>query len=187
MSSICRPFEDKEPQPGNVNRKNKRLNIIVGESEKDLVMEAYNSRIGSGWDAVLQQVKQNIERLPLSSRIVDYYLEGERNNTIKRLKCIVRERMKEEANAATSSKDDDATRPSKIALDRQIVYVRKRTPEQRRRDKLDQFRDESEKEEELQNKPPKKKTVREATLQAQTAPKKCAPRPWPIWQKCRTL
>ena len=59
-----------------MKEKHERLNIIVGDSEKDLVMEAYNSRIGSGWDAVLQQVKQNIERFPLSSRIVGYYLEG---------------------------------------------------------------------------------------------------------------
>ena len=77
--------------------------------------------------------------------------------------------MKEEASAATSSKDDDATHPSKIALDRQIVYARKRTPEQRHRDKQDQFRDESE--EELQYKPPKKKTLREVALEAQTAHK----------------
>ena len=67
MSSIWRPFEDEEPQPGHVKEKHKQLNIIVGESEKDLVMEAYNSRIGSDWDAVLQQVKQNIKRLPLLS------------------------------------------------------------------------------------------------------------------------
>ena len=135
-------------------------------------MEAYNdSRIGSGWDAVLQQVKQNIERLPLYSTIVGYYLEGERNITIKRLKRIVRERMKEEASAATSSKDDDATRPSKFALDRQIVYARKRTPEQRRRDQLDQFRNESEEEEEEELRYKSPKTLREATLEAQTAHK----------------
>ena len=76
MSSIWRPFKDEEPQPGHVKETHKRLNIIVGENEKDFVMEAYISRIGSGWDAVLQQVKRNIERLPLSSRIVGYYLEG---------------------------------------------------------------------------------------------------------------
>lgn len=42
-------------------------------------------------------VKEKIEEVPLSSRVVDYYLERDGATTIRRIQRIVREEIKEAA------------------------------------------------------------------------------------------
>ena len=83
--SIWRPF-DSEPS-SNAAQKNgaerhdnkaglgrERMKIKVGEQEQQIVMVAYNQRCDQGWAAVLKRVQGKIQEVPLSSRVVGYYL-----------------------------------------------------------------------------------------------------------------
>ena len=80
-----------------------RMNIKVGEQKKQIVMVAYNQRCDQGWAAVLKRVQEKIEEVPLSSRVVDYYLERDEATVIHRIKRIVREELKEAARMTISN------------------------------------------------------------------------------------
>ena len=79
---IWRPFDlheaEEDQQPRTAGERNERLKIRVTENEKNLVMDAYNANIDQGWDAVLRHVKENVEELPLNSRVVGCTLTAKR-------------------------------------------------------------------------------------------------------------
>ena len=118
--SIWRPF-DYEPS-SNAAQKNgaerhdkagrgrERMNIKVGEQEKQVVMVAYNQRCDQRWAVVLKRVQEKIEEVPLSSRVVDYYLERDEAIVIRRIKRIVREEMKEAARMTTNNESVNTPR-----------------------------------------------------------------------------
>lgn len=83
--------EDLKPQS---NEKKERMKIVT-EHEKELILEAYKERIGQGWDDDLLFIRHNVERLPLNSRVVEYYLDGEKEKVKRRIKRIVNEALKE--------------------------------------------------------------------------------------------
>ena len=142
-------------------------------------MVAYNQRCDQGWAAVLKRVQDKIEEVPLSSRVVGYYRERDEATVIRRIKRIVREEMKQAARMTINNESVSTTRApnaesgGSLAVRRQMKYAKKRTPEERREAKLLEFADTDSDEdvEETQAAPPKKKTLRDATLEAQTAHK----------------
>ena len=113
--------------------KDDRLKIKVGEQERAIVLEAYERNVNKGWDAVVQQIKVNIEKMPLSSRVVGYYLEGEPKTIMRRVRRIVREAL-EEAASGTSTSNCVQTNPNaasgasgaaRSVTDRQTRYAKK--------------------------------------------------------------
>ena len=173
--SIWRPF-DYEPS-SNAAQKNgakrhdkagrgrERMNIKVGEQEKQVAMVAYNQHCDQRWAAVLKRVQEKIEEVPLSSRVVDYYLERDEAIVIRRIKRIVREEMKEAARMTINNESVNTPRApnaesgGSLTVRRQMKYAKKRTPEERREAKLLEFADidSDEDVEETQAAPPKRK------------------------------
>ena len=186
MSCVWRPFDVEECGTSTTTQKkqdkNERLKIKVGEQERAIVLETYERNIDKGWDAVVQQIKVNIEKMPLSFRVMGYYLEGEPKTITKRVRRIVREALKEAA-SGTSTSNCVQTNPNaasgtsgaaRSVIDRQTRYAKKRTPEERRQDRMAEFVKSSESEEggEEAGPPAKKKTtLRDARMEAQTAHK----------------
>ena len=117
--------------------------------------------------------------MPLSSRVVGYYLERDEATVIRRIKRIIREEMKEAARMTINNESVNRTRApnaesGSLTFRRQLKYAKRRTPEERREAKLlEHIADTNSDEdvEETQAAPPKKKTLRDATLEAQTAHK----------------
>ena len=101
---------------------------------------------------------------------MDYYLEATDTTVIERMQRIVREKLKGQA-VSTSSTSNAASQ----VIQKQMRYARKRTPEERRQQKMAEFVSSDEEEDGLGDVgnvlPPKKKakTVRKASLEAQTA------------------
>ena len=107
MSCVWRPFDVEECGTSTTTQKkqdkNERLKIKVGEQERAIVLETYERNIDKGWDAVVQQIKGNIEKMPLSFPVMGYYLEGEPKTITRRVSRIVREALKEAASGTSTS------------------------------------------------------------------------------------
>ena len=177
MASIWRPFaEEEEPEvidviaEGPTEEARSRMKIKVGECERELILNVYLHCGNKGWNAVLRKVREDIKQEPLNARLVDYYLEATDTTVIKRMQRIVREEIKGQA-VSTNSTSNAASQ----VIQNQMRYARKRTPEERRQQKMAEFVSSDEEEDGLGDVgnvlPPKKKakTVREASLEAQTA------------------
>ena len=90
--------------------------------------------------------------MPLSSRVVGYYLEGELKTITRRVKRIVREALKEAASGTSTSNcvqtnpnaASGASGAARSVIDRQTRYAKKRTPEERRQDRMAEFEETSE-------------------------------------------
>ena len=185
MAGLWRPFEEassrvKQPAEGRT-----KMCVRVGENEIRIVMEAYLYSGNNGWNAVLRSVREKAEQLPLSSKVIDFYLdEKESSYFIRRMQRIVREETttaaKDSRRSASTSTgpptifiEDESTARGMAAkvVDRQMRYAKKRTPVERRQEKLNHFVASSSEEAEAEAEtPPKKKakTIREATMEAQT-------------------
>ena len=90
-------------------------------------MEAYERNVDKGWDSFIQKIKVNIEKMPPSSRVVGYYLNGEPKTITRRVRRIVREALKEAASGTSTSNcvqtnpnaADGASGAARSVIDRQ--------------------------------------------------------------------
>ena len=104
-------FEQNEPK----NTKGQKMFVKVGENEKKkLVLDAYSQSGHAGWNAAYSTLKDNIDRLPLNSRIVDYYLETGESTCIRRMQRIVREETKQVAIAQPGRQDHEGESSSEL-------------------------------------------------------------------------
>lgn len=173
---------DKSSKGATSGKNSIRMKIQVGEKEKAIVIRAHNARIDQGWEAVLKEVKANIEQLPLSSRVVQYYLDSQSNTAIRRIKRIVRESFKEATSKGTDKQPrvrNETDAAVEEGLNNQMRYAQKRTPAERKQDKMAHFVDSDELESEVETEEAeaenprrkKAKTLREVTYEAQSAHK----------------
>ena len=99
--SLWRPFEvdvEVENESSNTEKpKESRMRIKVGEEETKIVMSAYLEQGDNGWKEVLARVKENVQRSQINTRIINYYLDGQDAISTRRLKRIVREEQKRQA------------------------------------------------------------------------------------------
>lgn len=175
--SIWRPYQESsltnpERKYNKQDNSKGRMKIQVGEHEKQIALDAYLICSGQGWSAVLQRVQENIDKLPLSSRLVEYYMTSEETTAIRRLKRIVREGLKEESTATNTEQVEETSSKtiSKEIITKKLKYATKRTPEERRKAKMQEFEDSDNTEGEDECEPKKKKqTVKEVTFEAQKA------------------
>ncbi|KXJ09825.1 hypothetical protein AC249_AIPGENE28318 [Exaiptasia diaphana] len=94
-------------------------------------MDAYHKMGHQGWRDILHVVKEKIETSGLNSRIVDYYLEGEDSISVRRIKRIVREQLKKQAEEYRAFKTTSEGKATKSN-----VKEKKRTPDEKMKDKL---------------------------------------------------
>lgn len=181
--ALWRPFEDEACQ-NQPKAKQTRMRITVGDNEKEIVMRAYMSSYDEGWHAVLEEVKETVEHLPLSSRLIDYYNQTESDTCIRRIQRIVAAELK---NAASERADQTGqphqsgegrssnTTPRRTTTDdiieNQMRYASRKTPEQRKRARMEQFVDSADTDDELEQPPRRKKTLKEVTEETQEAHK----------------
>lgn len=95
---------------------NVRMRIPVGEKEECIVMGSYLNIGYKGWNEVLKDVKDKIQNSSMNTRLVEYYIDGEDSVSTRRIKRIVRERQKKEAelyhaHGKTSEKNKATTKP----------------------------------------------------------------------------
>lgn len=149
----------------------KRLKITVGETEKNIILEAYLHKSSKGWNEVLNKVIELISKEPINPRLLDYYTNMPTNTSVGRIQRIVRKEMKNSSLEATSN--TTVTSAVDKLTKRQIQYATKRTPEERFAEKLSEFvyssaaETEEESTENVASK--KQKTTRETTMEAHEA------------------
>lgn len=179
--------------------KKKMQKIKVGEQESSLVMKVYFNVSHKGWQAVLNQVKIKIQTaVPVNSPIVKYYLDGDDTVSIRRLKRIVSEVQKKQAEIYKSTNKHSSKEPAKESsvsvsksdleeesaqsssvgivetfTGKQLRYAKRKSPEERKQDKLAAFSfDSSGSDDDASSTQPsarKKKSAKESALEAQTA------------------
>lgn len=187
-------------------KKVERMNIRVGEKEIEVVKDAYLRKCEQDWKSVLRETREKMSEVPINPRLLEFYLEGDEGKILRRIKRIVREELKRQAQIYQKSqevkqqpstlaqspkeKSDDAyeddperdecaqdtkkTQKRKNGvIERQMRYAQKKTPGQRMDAKFSAFVDSDESEDDNDDvpKPPKKKTLREVSYDAQTSHK----------------
>jgi hypothetical protein len=194
--SLWRPFEEyKDKTSLEVEGKAKEsMKIRVGEAEKAAVLDAYLRKSHEGWKVVLNEVKIKMSASNTNMRIQQFYIKEEENKVVRRIQRILREETKAQAVIYHKTVGEKRKKIENVDVDvdsdnndgdgrvdkhfkgetslvaKQMRYARKQSPEERKKAKLSAFvdTDESSDDEEAAScQVKKKKTLREASLEAQ--------------------
>jgi len=103
------------------------------------VLRCYEEKSGESWSNVLQHVQANLDCLPLSSPVVEFYFEQESQTAINRIRRIVSSQLK----AATDSAGDSVAGPMSEIISSKMRYAKKMMPEERWEAKLSHLSDDS--------------------------------------------
>lgn len=89
-----------------------------------MVRRCYEEKSGQSWENVLQHVQKNLDYLPLSSPVVDFYLEQDSQQAVNRYGRIVRSQLK-----AAAESSMPVSGPMSDVLSSKMRYAKKITPE----------------------------------------------------------